>query len=38
MFINIDKILEREEKIEMLVKKTTTINTYADNIKKQVKQ
>eukprot|EP01016_Furgasonia_blochmanni_P040942 TRINITY_DN5262_c0_g2_i8.p1 TRINITY_DN5262_c0_g2~~TRINITY_DN5262_c0_g2_i8.p1 ORF type:complete len:412 (+),score=76.54 TRINITY_DN5262_c0_g2_i8:64-1299(+) len=35
MVENIDKLLEREEKIELLVKKTATMNTMATTIKKQ---
>ena len=37
MVENIDKILEREQKVEILVKKTTTMNQLSSTIKKQVK-
>ena len=36
MVENIDKILEREQKVEILVKKTTTMNQLSSTIKKQV--
>lgn len=36
MVENIDKILEREQKVEILVKKTATMNQLSTAIKKQV--
>eukprot|EP01017_Pseudomicrothorax_dubius_P045046 TRINITY_DN7716_c0_g1_i1.p1 TRINITY_DN7716_c0_g1~~TRINITY_DN7716_c0_g1_i1.p1 ORF type:complete len:229 (-),score=65.65 TRINITY_DN7716_c0_g1_i1:83-769(-) len=38
MVQNIDKLLEREEKIELLVKKTATMNNLSSNIKKNATQ
>ena len=37
MVENIDKILERGEKVELLVKKTAQMSAVATGIKKQVK-
>jgi hypothetical protein len=33
---NIDKVLQREEKVEILVKKTAKLDSIADEIKKSV--
>lgn len=33
---NIEKVLQREEKVEMLVKKTQKLDTIAEEIKKNV--
>ena len=34
---NIEKVLQREEKVEMLVKKTQRLDTIAEEIKKNVR-
>ena len=38
MVQNIDKILEREEQIDMLVKKTQVMHNLSTNMKRQVQQ